>query len=743
MMTSLTKKIVFLLICLLIVGLGLNMAKNRLPFKLSEILVKNHPVRTAYEKYDKLYGNEQSIFILTEYIDQEKPNTNAIINLLKRIHWTTDKNHAIDNTTSLLNAEYFTVSHNYTSMRTFIKNSDVITHEAWEQLKRPFWEKVLLSQDQKHILISVTFKKKIIGSKNEKLHITNFIKTINKIQEKHPKWKMHLLGVKLAEYHLIKDAVNIQKTITPVLLLLLGLLIVFLFKRWAILFYFYLSMMLAYSTTIIFINLHAGGISAYTGFSIFFVLIISTSDLIHYFSVYKDVDSDDINTKIKMTRQRLLIPCFLTSLTTTISFASLMVSDVLPIRDLGFYSAAASIIAFVITFTVLPLGIKIFNFNYVKPRSMPSFNLDKTLGLTLKYPKTIITSFTLFSLVCVFLCSKLIVNDTFYDQFVPTHPISKSIQAFSKHFNFLDTVELEITFKSKQPNFKTSHQQMVSFEQDIKHISGISHIRSHAKFYNYLADKIEKNPNPPKEFTKAQHLSSIYKMALDYDIFDEFFKQDEQVYRTIIYLVDSSSLTTSRVSKEIEKIHKNLYNKQFKLGFMGNASLRNYLNSTLVKNVLQSLLLSIALIFITLLLIFKNFKIALIGLIPNIVPLLFIGGLMGFLGVPLETNVVLLVCVTIGVAVDDTIHFLYPLYKNMHSGKYKTEESIRITFEETSKALLGTTFVLVLSFPCFFFADLKIYTQTGVFVMLSLLLALVADLLLLPAIIKLCIKDLD
>jgi predicted RND superfamily exporter protein len=740
-MARFTNKILFLLVCLSIIGLGLKLAKNRLPFKLSEILVKNHPVRIAYENYDKLYGNEQSIFILAEYSGQEKPAINEVIALLKRVHWSTGKSRAVDDTVSLLNAEYFTVKHNYISMRTFIKDSKLITQQAQKQLNSTFWEKTLLSQDKKHLLISVTFKKKIIGSKNERIHFANFIKSINEIQNDHKKWKMHLLGVKLAEYHLIKDAIKIQKTITPILLLLLGLLIVFLFKRWAILFYFYLSMMLAYSVTIIFINFHAGGISAYTGFSIFFVLIISTSDLIHYFSVYKEIDSPDINIKMRKTRERLLVPCFLTSLTTTISFASLMVSDVLPIGDLGFYSAAGSIIAFIITFTVLPLGIKIFNFSYPKLQPMPSFKLGTALNFTLNFPKTIISIFSIFGIICIILSSKLIVNDTFYDQFISTHPISKSIKAFSEHFQFLDTIELEVKFQSKQPDFRTSHQQMVEFEKDLEGIKGISHIKSHARFYNYLADKIENNPSPPKEFTKAQHLSSIYKMALDYDVLDDFFKQKEQVYRTVIYLKDSSSLTTSRVSKEIQKAHDELESSQFTIGFMGNASLRNYLNNTLVDNILRSLLMSLGLIFITLLVIFRNFKVALIGLVPNIVPLLFIGGLMGFLGVPLETNVVLLVCVTIGVAVDDTIHFLYPLYLNMKSGKYNTEESIRITFEGTSKALLGTTFVLVLSFPCFFFADLKIYTQTGVFVMLSLLLALIADLLLLPAIIKLCIKD--
>ena len=128
-----------------------------------------------------------------------------------------------------------------------------------------------------------------------------------------------------------------------------------------------------------------------------------------------------------------------------------------------------------------------------------------------------------------------------------------------------------------------------------------------------------------------------------------------------------------------------------------------------------------------------------LAMLPNILPLIFISGVMGILGLKVEGNLVLLICISFGIAVDDTIHFLYAMKRAQNNGANQ-HQSISTAFKETSNALLGTTMVFVLSFPTFFLADLKLFRQMGLFIMLALLIALLADFIVLPALFSLLNK---
>ena len=143
--------------------------------------------------------------------------------------------------------------------------------------------------------------------------------------------------------------------------------------------------------------------------------------------------------------------------------------------------------------------------------------------------------------------------------------------------------------------------------------------------------------------------------------------------------------------------------------------------------------MSFFLIFLTFSILFRSASWGLICMIPNIFPVVAIWGLMGIFGVQMESNLVIMVVNTLGLAVDDTTHFTMTLDKFMKEGLLLKEALIR-TVEESSDALVGTTLAFAFSFPAFFVGDLRLYTQVGVFVVASLLIALFADILILPAI---------
>jgi len=156
-----------------------------------------------------------------------------------------------------------------------------------------------------------------------------------------------------------------------------------------------------------------------------------------------------------------------------------------------------------------------------------------------------------------------------------------------------------------------------------------------------------------------------------------------------------------------------------------------YVRESLVNGLLMGALL-VALIMA---LLFRNLKLLLISLLPNMLPLLFAAGLLGFLGIPLEATISVVFAIVFGIAVDDTIHFLGRYKVSRDNGRSK-EEALKITFIETGRALIITTLCLFFGFLVLLFSIHKPSVTIGLLVSVTLLAALILDLLLLPVLIR-------
>lgn len=134
-------------------------------------------------------------------------------------------------------------------------------------------------------------------------------------------------------------------------------------------------------------------------------------------------------------------------------------------------------------------------------------------------------------------------------------------------------------------------------------------------------------------------------------------------------------------------------------------------------------------------LLFRNIKMLLISLIPNILPLVFAGGLLGFLGIELEAGVSITFAIIFGIAVDDTIHFLSK-YKLARDKGLDVEAALELTFTETGKAIVLTSIILFFGFLVMLFSIHPPSVTVGLLISVTLFTALIADLLLIPILIR-------
>ncbi len=712
------------------------LAGQTVPFKITSLLREGHPVRLDYEEYERNYDDEKFVWLILE---KEDPFTETEMSKFGRMVRTFySKMGGVESVEGIENAEYISFSDDYFRLKPFMVEKK-LSPGGLSALQDQFWKKSLINEKGTALLFGINLTSEVKG-KREKEVLENIVESKKEWEQNFPFLKAHFIGTKVGKYYFLKEMIKNQMTVTPLLFLFLGFLIWFLFRSIKVVFWFFFIMFISYSSVLLLIIFLEKGLNPYSGFALFFVLIVATSDLVHFFSVFLKNKKDNLNARIEHTISKVYWPCLLTTLTTSIGFLSLLFNEMAPVFYFGIYCAFGSFICFILTFYLLPFIIKLFNISFILEKEIPKFNLERTIRYVQLKPKTILLSTSLLVIVLAFFTAKLEIDDDFYNKFKSDHELSQSIKSFSDNFKFIGSVDVMVSKKEGDILDESRNGLLSKLEKDLSQMNGVNHIRSFQQIMDYIERKVidgsVKNESEKEIHEKKE---SIFHLLNDYKVFDLTYVEKLNEVKFTLFMETSSSSELEKVLKAINILDQSDTYKGLKIKTMGFSSIRTFLMNNIIDNFLKSFAFSLALIFIVFLLIFGKLSWALLAMIPNILPLLFISGCMGILGLKVESNLVLLICISLGIAVDDTIHFLWAMKRSLLEKK-NLKNSVLKAFEDTSDALLGTTLVFVLSFPTFFLADLKLFRQMGVFIMIALLIALLADFIILPALFSL-LKD--
>ena len=188
----------------------------------------------------------------------------------------------------------------------------------------------------------------------------------------------------------------------------------------------------------------------------------------------------------------------------------------------------------------------------------------------------------------------------------------------------------------------------------------------------------------------------------------------------------------ARLNENIEKIFPT---ERFKVYMTGSALI--FLKGTkyLVKNLIMSLALAILLIALFMAYLFRSFRMIVISLIPNLLPLVVTAGVMGFAGVPIKPSTILVFSIAFGISVDDTIHFLAKYRQELITNRWKIKKSVYAALKETGVSMFYTSIVLFFGFSVFIISNFGGTVALGALVSATLLFAMLANLILLPSLL--------
>ncbi|RUM66553.1 MAG: hypothetical protein DSZ06_03030 [Sulfurospirillum sp.] len=470
-----------------------------------------------------------------------------------------------------------------------------------------------------------------------------------------------------------------------------------------------------------------------------FIIAIGIADAVHIYSVWLMSRRDGKSTyeATTVSLEKNLLPVFLTSLTTSLGFATLMVSNVVPVFTLGVATASAAILAFVISVVWMPSVLLLLKKEIKKPKETKPSLIFKNYGrfITTHAKSIVILTSIIFAILGAGLFKVKIDSNTirYFDKDVPmreatefvmkelTGPMAYEIIADSgkkdgiKDPQFLRTVDK--FYKDFQLKFK-----------DARHLYSLMDI---IKRFNKVLNHKEEIPNSSDLI--AQYLL-LYSMSIpqEMSITDKMDIQERRLRIT----AQMNIVDTSQDLKMLKYIEDWWSKTPYSAKVEGQTAMFAHMQKDVTNTLIYSLSLAIILVSIVMLFIFRDLKLLWIFILPNLLPVVLVVGVMGWLGINIDIGVAISGAIIIGVAVDDTIHFLVKFFEARKKG-LDLEQSFDEVIKYAGRAIIFTTAVLSVSFSVFVFSDFKPDFNFGVVTAIALVVALVIDLLLLPALLSL------
>lgn len=469
------------------------------------------------------------------------------------------------------------------------------------------------------------------------------------------------------------------------------------------------------------------------------MLSICVADIIHILSTYRQHFLKGYSVRTSLLRSMIenFKPTMMTTITTSLGFLSLASSSVKPIENFGVLVAVGAFLAWLFTYTIaIPLML-IFPDRKVRKNSAELVNFGSLTQLIFSYRKSILLIFTVLIIGGLHLSSLNIVDGDPSRYFSEDHHIRRANQFIKKEMGSYSILELVIDSKKnegvKEPLFL---EKTEAFLEEVKNFKEVTHIRSVIDIVKDVNQSLQGDEQKfwkiPEEKKQVAESLFLYGLSLPPGLeLTQWASIDFRKMRASLWV---SATSTHGIVDLMEKIQTLASKHQLSIEQTGKSGLMSNINSMVVETFFKSILITLTIVSLMMALLFKSWKVGLYSMVPNMTPLILGGGVMKLLGYPLDVGTAIVTSISLGIAVDDTIHFLNDYFKSQKLGLSK-ESAIAYCWKHSGRAIAITTLLLVLSFGCLVFSQFIPAKEMGVMIAITVFIALVSDLFLLPALL--------
>jgi uncharacterized protein len=736
---------------LIVLGAGYGAQKMSFNSDYHVFFSEENPQLLAYDALQNKYTKDDNVFIVFEPTDGVvfKPKTLKAIEDFTKIAWTTPHSTRVD---AITNFQYTRSDGDDLFVDDLVRDAEHKTEQELETIKEiattdPRIKNRLVNERGSLTAVNITVKLPDNGDPKENEVIVKFIREkLQHFQEDHPDLKIYSSGTVMLSNAFQESAFKDMSTLTPLMFLII-LITIFLFTRT-------ISGTFATLIVIVFSMVTAMGLGGWFGIfltppSSAFMNIIMTlavADSIHILITFVQGLKKGLEKKAAIIESLTVnyLPVFLTSLTTVIGFLSMNFSDSPPFRDLGNLTSIGMTAAFLFSVVTLPALLVILPVRIkqtIGKESKKFTYLDRLAEFVIARKRSVAIGSILFIGITSAFITNNILNDEFVKYFSTNVPFRTDTDYISDNLTGIYTVEFSVGAGEpggiNNPEYLTKLEE---FENWLYTHDKVVHVNSFTEVSRQV-NKSMHGDNPdyyalPDNREEAAQFLLLYEMSLPFGLdLNNQVNVDKSETRVIVTTQNISTLKLLAFEETARQWLINNAPEHMQAEGVSTAMMFSHLTQRQINSMINGTFFALILISIVLGLSLKSVRYGLLSLIPNITPLLIGLGLWGIFVGYINTGISIVFGMTLGIIVDDTVHFLTKYLRARRELGKSAADAVRYAFATVGQALVVTTFVLVMGFFVIAQSDFGMNSGMAKITMLIITGALILDFLLLPALL--------
>ncbi len=600
----------------------------------------------------------------------------------------------------------------------------------------------LFSEDAKSISLVIEIEPKLSKVQTDTVYFK-----LKEVLDRYEFDQMHTAGKVIGQAYYI-DQIKYEFTLFFMLAVLLVVLILSLVYRsiWGVVVPL-LIVVLSVIWSLGLMGLIGKPIDIMTALLPLILFVVGISDVIHLLSRYFEEIRNGLSkdSAIRISYKQVGMATFLTSLTTALGFLTLLTSGIRPVRELGIYAAIGVFIAFILAFSLLPAILALNpvpKLAYKEPSSLFWNKLVRKMFLfSMRNQTTVLVVSLIVVIVSAIGISNIKVDNYLLEDVGPDDPMRKSFMYFEENFAGARPFELFVSVKDSSSNMfdravVKDLQRIDSYLKDQYEVgfllSPLNVLRSANQALSGGHDTAYVVPTSESRYNSVLRLVSRIQKRPE---FNALLANEFREGRFTGKMSDLGGLQTKKMNEELVAHFDKFPLETIDFRLTGMALLIDKNNETLSMNMMSGLIFALLVVAIIMGVLFKSLRMALITLIPNVLPLMVIGGFMGLTGIDLKVSTSIIFGIAFGIAVDDSIHYLSKFKLELSKGR-SVIWALRRTSISTGKAILLTSLILCSGFLTLSSSSFTSTHYVGLLISITLAVAVVADLILLPVLLR-------
>jgi len=743
-----------ILVCITFMVLA-GMGAQKLEFKndYRVFFSEENPQLTAFESMQKVYNKSDNVSFVVVPKDGNVFTAEhlAALKVLTKESWQVPYSTRVD---SVTNFQYTYAEEDDMMVEDLVMSTKNLTSDKLEKIKQiainePLLVNKIISQTGHVSIVNVTVQFPGINPMAETPEVAASVRAIKtQFLEDHPEVDVYLSGMAMMNTSFGESSISDSSTLIPLMFLVVIVTIGLLLRTITGTISTVLIIIMSIVTTM--------GLAGWLGFYLTgpsssaptMIMTLAVADCIHILTsmFYEMRQGAEKRTAIARSIKINLQPIFLTSITTAIGFLSMNFSDSPPFRDLGNLVAIGVMLAFVFSITIFPALLTVLP---VRVKVQPENKKDimaKLADFVIAKRKALLPLTSVFIIASVMFIPNNQLNDDFVKYFDKTVPYRVATDFMQENLSGMMMVEISV--KTGEPSGINNPKYLNS----VSEFSDWLRARPETDHVNTITDTLKRlNKNmhgddpswyklPDSQEMSAQYLL-LYEMSLPYGLdLNNQLDVDKSSSRIVATFKNMTSNELINVEQDMIQWfseHAPQYEVDFAspslmFAHIGQRNITSMLIGTTLALILISILLGVAL---------KSWRFGVISLLPNLAPAAIGFGIWGLYSGQVGLGLSVVIGMTLGIVVDDTVHFLSKYLHARRDKNANTKEAVHYAFDNVGRALWVTTFVLVAGFTVLAQSSFKMNADMGFLTALTIFVALLVDFLFLPPLLMLLDKN--